>query len=100
MGKPRSELSAVFHTICNNVYFQPPTGKMLTYPCIVYSLDAFDVTFADNGQYRLCDKYSVTYITRDPDDGNIRALAMLPLCSMTNTSHGDNIHHYYYKLFT
>lgn len=99
MARPRSELSEKLHALCNNVYFQPPTGKMLTYPCIVYSLDTFDVIRADNGPYRTYDKYSITYMTRDPDDEVIRGIALLPLCIMTRSSNNDNLHHYYYRLY-
>lgn len=99
MARPRSELSAILHGLCDHVYFQPPTGKMLEYPCIIYNLDGMDVRHADNGPYQLYDEYSITYITRDPDDANIRSIALLPLCRMSNTSSINNLHHSYYKLY-
>lgn len=99
MAKPRSELSAILHSFCKNVYFQPPADKKLTYPCIIYSLDTLDVGRADNGVYRLNDEYSITYVTRDPDDENIRKLARLPMCTMTNASSQNNLHNNHYRLY-
>jgi len=99
MARPRSELSSLLHTFCSNVYFQPPADKKLTYPCIIYSLDALNVLYADNGPYRLHDRYSITYITRDPDDENIRKFVMLPLCKFDRSYSSDNLHHYAYTIF-
>lgn len=99
MGRPRSELSTILHTFCDNVYFQPPADKKITYPCIVYSLEKIDVLFADNGPYRLYDRYSITYITRDPDDLNIHKIALLKLCSFDRAYSSDNLHHYSYTIY-
>ena len=96
----RLRLSGMLHDICgSNVYFQPPSNKKLEYPCIVYNLSNLNVVFADNGTYRMMDEYSITYITRDPDDVNIRRIATLPYCSLTRTAPSDNLHHSYYRIF-
>lgn len=100
MGKSRIELNADLHEICPNVYFQPPSNLRLTYPCIIYKLDNLNVRFANNGTYHYMDEYSLTYITRDPDDENIRKIPLaLPYCTMTNTATADNIRNYYYRLY-
>lgn len=99
MAKPRSELSGILHGYCDNVYFQPPADKKLTYPCIIYSLDSVDVVFADNGHYRIMDKYSITYITRDPDDAMIKQLLSIRYCSFNRAYPADNLHHYSYTVF-
>lgn len=99
MAKPRSELSAILHSICEHVYFQPPASKQLVFPCIIYSLENLDIDHADNEVYRLNDAYSITYATRDPNDENIHIIARLPLCSMTRVASVDNLHNYYYRLY-
>lgn len=99
MAKPRSELSTILHGICDNVKFQPPTGTMLTYPCLVYKRDNLDDRSADNRVYARHDVYQITYITRDPDDEAWHAIADIPLCSLTSTATSDNLYHYYYKLY-
>ena len=100
MARQRSELSEKLHEICQNVYFQPPANIKLTYPCIIYRLDNLNVRFADNGGYQVMDEYSLTYITRDPDDELIRIIPLtFPYCVMTNTATSDNLRNYYYRLY-
>ena len=50
-----------------NVYFQPPSGFQMQYPCIVYSRDRKDEKFADDRLYNKTMCYRVTIIDRDPD---------------------------------
>lgn len=99
MAKPRAELSALLHDICDNVKFQPPTGTMLTYPCIIYKRDNLNDRKADNRTYVRHDEYQITYITRDPDDMAWHEIADLELCSLTNTAISDNLYHYYYRIY-
>ena len=99
MAKSRSELSSVLHGLCKNVYFQPPTGTKITYPCIIYDLVRTDVRYADNAPYALYDEYSLKYITRDPDDPVRIQLVMLPLCSSERSYVNDNLHHYPFSLY-
>ena len=99
MARSRSDLSALLHGFCENVYFQPPTGTKLNYPCIIYNLNKINVLHADNDPYHVHDKYDVTYITRDPDDPNIHNLAMIHLCSFDRSYASDNLHHYAYSLY-
>lgn len=99
MARSRSELSAKLHEICNNVYYQPPADKKLTYPCIVYNLNRINVTFADNGSYRMMNEYNLLYITRDPDDSNITKFLTLPYCGFDRSYPSDNLHHYSYSIY-
>lgn len=99
MAKPRESLSVAFHELCDNVFFQPPTGTKLKYPCILYELSDIDISHADNYGYLLHDKYSVTYITRDPDDRVIHDLARLPFCMSDRMFVKDNLYHYSYTIY-
>lgn len=99
MAKPRLELSDLLHEYCDNVYFQPPTGTKISYPCIVYELERTNVRYADNAPYALHDEYSVKYITRDPDDPVRLELVYLPLCSSERMYINDNLYHYPYRLY-
>lgn len=99
MAKSRKKLSELLHTFCDNVYFQPPTGTKIKYPCIIYDLDRPDVTFADNAPYAIYDQYDIKYITRDPDD-NVRVqILMLPLCSADKPYVADNLYHHPFRLY-
>lgn len=97
--KPRKDLSDIFHNLCSNVYYQPPTGAKLKYPCIVYTFDNLHKTHADNFGYLMSIKYSVTYMTRDPDDMTKIRIAEIPMSSLDRSSNNDNIYHYYYTIY-
>ena len=99
MAKPRIELSNKLHSICNNVYYQPPADKKLLYPCIIYNLEAIGVIFADNGIYRIMNQYSILYITRDPDDTNINNILKFRYCNFGRSYSSDNLHHYSYTIY-
>lgn len=99
MAGPRTELSERLHAICDEVYFQPPTGTKLTYPCIVYSLDNLDINYADDRLYTHYNQYSITYITQDPDDSNVWRFLDIPYCSFNRRDVTDNLYHNYYRVF-
>lgn len=99
MAKSREALSAVFHSMCENVYFQPPTGRKIVYPCIIYELKKSNVRYADNAPYALYDMYDIKYITRDPDDPVRSQLVLLPLCTSQNSYVSDNLHHYPFSIY-
>ena len=97
--KPREKLSEKLHVLCDNVYFQPPTGYRLIYPCIVYEFNRLEKRHADNGGYIIYGVYSILYITRDPDDETIIRIAELPMCSMDRSYDSDNLYHYSYTIY-
>lgn len=99
MARSRNDLSDILHRLCDNVYFQPPTGMKIVYPCIIYRLEGVNVKFADNGPYRFMDEYEIKYITLDPDDMIIHDIALMPLCSLGRSYVADNLYHYSYKLY-
>lgn len=89
----RLGLSEMLHQICNNVYFQPPTGYKITYPCIIYELRSGDTIFADDLPYRFEKCYTVTVIDPDPDSELPYKVAMLPMCKMDRAFTSDNLNH-------
>ena len=99
MAKSRDELSKLLHTFCDKVYFQPPTGYKIVYPCIIYDLDRPDIKYADNAPYALYDQYSLKYITRDPNDDTRNQLIMIPLCSPDKPFIADNLYHFPFRLY-
>lgn len=99
MAKPRSALSDILHQFCDNVYYQPPTGHQITYPCIIYDLEKPDVTFADNAPYAIYDQYTIKYITRDPDDDTRNQIIMMKHCSADRFYMADNLYHYLFRVY-
>lgn len=81
------------------VYFQAPSADAMEYPCIMYSVDAEDTTFADNNPYSRTLGYQVTVIDRNPDSEIPAKVAHLPMCSFQRRYVVDGLHHSVYKLF-
>lgn len=95
----RDILESEFRALTNNVYFQPPANVRMQYPAIRYSLDRIQNRHADNRQYHQDWRYKTIYITKDPDDVNIEALAKLPYCIFQNMYVVDNLYHYTYFIY-
>jgi hypothetical protein len=82
-----------------NVYFQPPAGFQMTYPCIVYSRDPFETEHANNKPYSIKTKYSVTAIVSDPDSDIPITLARLETAKAVTNFKKDQLNHYVYTIF-
>ena len=82
-----------------NVYFQPPTGMLMHYPCITYERSTIQSEYADNTSYANTKRYEVTVIDRDPDSDIPDKVLMLPLCSHDRFFAVDNLNHDVFTLF-
>jgi hypothetical protein len=99
MAKPRTELQTVLETLTENVYFQPPTNVVMSYPCIVYQVDDAWSEFADGLPYRYTKRYQVTVIDRDPDSPIPDQVATLPMCVLNRFFIVDNLNHTVFNLY-
>lgn len=82
-----------------NVYFQPPPGNEIHYPCIVYKRDNASVYFGNNAGYRFQQRYQVTYISRTPDTDMVERIARLPLCLYNRFYVAQNLNHDVFNLY-
>lgn len=80
MARPRTELHTKLLAITPNVYFQPPEGLAIEYPCIIYKRDAADTKFANNDPYSRMQRYQITVIDSDPDSPLPAQVAQFRLC--------------------
>lgn len=96
---PRSDLHDVLLEITDNVYFQPPTNTIISYPCIIYALDGGKVEHADNRSYRHTMRYQVTVVDQNPDSELPTAIIELPLCEFNRVFTADNLNHYVFTLY-
>ena len=73
----RLELNSILTRLLgsNNVYYQPPENLKIKYPAIIYHSNGAKTYRADNGPYMVCQRYTMTYITPDPDDEMINTIA-------------------------
>lgn len=95
----RLELHEILKNICDNVYFSPPTGKQLKYPCIIYNRDYTKANFADNNPYTLDTRYSLTVIDQDPDSEIVPKVERLTKCSYNTHFLSDNLNHDVFTIY-
>ncbi len=82
-----------------NVYFQPPSGHRMSYPCIVYERSKIETDFADNRPYRFSKRYRVTVIDKNPDSELPDKVAQLPMCTHDRHFKADNLNHDVFDLY-
>lgn len=99
MGRPRSQLHNILKAITPNVYFQPPNGLALKYPCIVYKVDNADTMFADNKPYSYTERYQVTIMDQSADTVLRFEVAGLPMCLFDRSFATNDLNHYVYNIF-
>lgn len=101
MSQRRVELQRMLESMLGsrNVYFQPPTGMKLQYPCIVYNLDAANDIHANDKIYRRLYRYSLTYITKNPEDPMRDTIDDLQYCSFNRFFASDNLNHFVYTIY-
>ena len=100
MGQPL-ELQERLETILGseNVYFEPPTGTQMTYPCIVYERDSMKTKFANNLPYSRMNRYLIKVIDRRPQGPVSEKVEELPTCVYVRSYVSDGLHHTLYNLY-
>lgn len=98
MNKRESTIKVQLSAICSNVYFQPPTGKKMDFPCIVYKRANIEQKLADNIKYKSDVIYEVIVIDRDPDSEIVNAVSMLPTTKHTNKYEKDNFNYDVFRM--
>lgn len=95
----RFELQSRLEAICSHVYHQGPNNTQMVYPAVVYERDRADAKYADDIPYRVTKKYSMTLISRDPDDAIFGALAALPMCAHERHFAVDGLNHDVFSIY-
>lgn len=98
MGRPQSDLHEILKALAPHVYFLPPEGQKLEYPCIVYMVDDEAREYADNRPFRITDRYQITVMDRDPDSETRKKVRELPMCDFDRAFIADHLHHFVYNL--
>ncbi len=103
MARPRSELQKLLREIdpdnVKAVYFQPPNGTQMVYPCILYAREGDHTLHSDNLPERTHVRYTVTVIDRNPDSAIPDKIAALPLCAYNRFFTADNLNHDVFTLY-
>lgn len=95
----RLKLHEKLKSITENVYFQPPNGLYMNYPCIVYKRSGLYKKYANNGSYIIKWRYTLTVIDKDPDSEIVDKLAELPGCEFDRHFESDNINHDVFNIY-
>lgn len=97
----RLELQTLLEEILGseNVYFDPPESKKMSYPAIRYSRNRINNRFADNSVYKQDLRYEVIAIYRDPDSDLPLKISRLPKCAHDRAYVADNLHHDVFTLY-
>lgn len=100
MARDRSALHSELKTILENVYFQPPEGFKLEYPCIIYSRNNVYPQFANNKNYIDHDRYELILIYREPDSELPKSvLSHFNYCRLDRHYISDNLYHDAFNLY-
>lgn len=101
MAGLRTDLDNILRNILdsNNVYFSPPNGIDMKYPCIIYQLIGQNIKYADDIKYRKLNRYSVTIVDEDPDSQIREKLEKLQYCSFSRFYIADYLNHWVYELY-
>lgn len=77
-----------------NVYFQPPSGHKIIYPCIVYNKSSKARENANNNIYIQNQEYQLTVIDRNPDSTIADEIEKhFQHCAITQYYTVDNLNH-------
>lgn len=84
----------------SNVYFQPPETSEIKYPAIIYNLSDYVNRAADNKNYFNSERYTVTYVHKDPDiDLTNEMFGTFSMCRFDRRYVKDNLYHDVYSVY-
>lgn len=83
----------------SNVYYQPPEGVRMQYPCIKYEINEVYKKPADNSVHGIDVGYQMIFITRNPDDAVFVALSNLPHTRFSRSYCSEGLHHYVFSIY-
>lgn len=84
---------------CPNVYYQAPSNNLMKYPCIKYEKTRIDNVHANNKIYRQDNKYTITVISKKPDDELADKISQIPHISFDRIFISDNLYHTVFNLY-
>lgn len=101
MEANRLKLQALLEEILGSdeVYFQRPDNRKMSYPAIVYSRENIDNTHADNRIYKQDYVYSVLVIDPDPDSAISDKVSRIPRSRFVRNYTADHLNHDLYTIY-
>lgn len=96
----RDKLYLIHNT--ENVYYDPPNGITMEFPCFRFELNNYDIRNADNRAYTQKARWAITYITRDVEEIEDVAKEMLDnfkYCHFDTSYRAENLQHAVFNLY-
>lgn len=96
----RKHIHTVLAEICPTVYYEPPTGQQIKYPCIIYRRGNLNKKRANDKVYGYRVQYELTLITKNPEENDMfEQLLNLDYCSFDRHYTADNLYHDSFSLY-
>ena len=95
----RDGLTDRFLAICDNVYFQPPEGFKLQYPCIVFHKKTVENIHANGKVYGQKFLFEVTVMDKDPDGDLAQTISKWSKTKQIGHNRYDNIYHDIFNIY-
>lgn len=101
MNDRRSSLSQMLHNITGvkGIYYQPPNGTEMKYPCIVYERNDIRNVHADDNVYVQHHMWTITVIDKDPDSNIVQQVSMIRGIRFDRHFASDGLNHDIFTLF-
>lgn len=93
--KSRADLQVLLETVLGskNVYYRGPESIKMKYPAIVYDMVTVDPRFANNTNYLVNTRYTLTLIEKEADSKYLDKLLELPYCKHTSHYQSNGLEH-------
>ena len=92
----RTELHETLCSILGSreVYFQGPANHKISYPCIIYEMEAMTADHAGNTPYRIHDHYRIIVVDPDIESPIPRKIAEMQGTRAARPYVSDNLYHW------
>lgn len=81
------------------VYYSPPSGIRMKYPCIKYDLANPRAFHADNFPYFVKLQWTITIIDEDPDSKIASTFFDIPKCTFDRKFSSEDLNHFVFSLY-
>lgn len=81
-----------------NIYYQPPHNIKMNFPCIEYSFDGVNKTYANDATYLKSYKFTGMVISKNIDDPLFDAFIDHSRFKIVNKTIVDGLHHLYFEI--
>ena len=82
-----------------NVYYQIPSNMKMKYPAVKYERGRIDNNHADNIIYSQNTSYTITVISKNPDEPIVEKISKIPTCEYDRDYIIDNLYHTVFKIY-